>query len=199
MWELFTRVNLDSLHRSGVKWDAFQFWPLEMRGGKRTLEIGNMGWNLCIRLYVNATSIFRLPLQLSGKLIRLLIDSILFLFGHQNHKPVLLFHRPASSDQWPPPVSLLKNKSDIFTCSYASLLSWLTLLLQLLLPLIIRFSFRLDSIRLNFTLPLWLLFTANMHAHTLTLNDLFSCITCFLCCFIHVVGFVVSAAVAACA
>lgn len=167
MWELFTRVNLDSLHRSGVKWDAFQFWPLEMRGGKRTLEIGNMGWNLCIRLYVNATSIFRLPLQLSGKLIRLLIDSILFLFGHQNHKPVLLFHRPASSDQRPPPVSRLKNKSDIFTCSYASLLSWLTLLLQLLLPLIIRFSFRLDSIRLNFT-TLAAVYSQHARTHTHT-------------------------------
>lgn len=40
MWELFTRVNLDSLHRSGVKWDAFQFWPLEMRGGNALWKLG---------------------------------------------------------------------------------------------------------------------------------------------------------------
>jgi len=42
MWELFAGVKLDSLHRSGVKWDAFQFGHL--KGGKRTLEIGNTRW-----------------------------------------------------------------------------------------------------------------------------------------------------------
>jgi len=103
MWELFAGVKLDSLHRSGVKWDASQFGHL--KGGKT--HFGNwehaLEIHMCICMYANATSIWRLPLQLSGKLIKLLIDWVLFP-RFLGSKPVSYFTVCLAS--------LVKNKSD---------------------------------------------------------------------------------------
>jgi len=51
MWELFAGVKLDSLHRSGVKWDASQFGHL--KGGKNALwKLGTRAGNPYVHMYV---------------------------------------------------------------------------------------------------------------------------------------------------